>query len=263
MERKKLEESINKRCEELNEALLSFCDNGEKGIKKSELITYWIKDYTKYLKFENEFKPKKLKKYKRGDVIKINLGFNLGNEEGGLHYAVVIDNNNSQASGVVTVVPLSSLKEDEKLSHYDVSLGAELNTLIEKKLNNKIEELKKDIDKANESVDKIVEYIEKLRKGKDLSAETLEILNEEMKKSQKMIELNNKNLKYVKKMKKEFDRMNVETKALVGQITTVSKMRIYDPKTSWDVLAEIKLSPEQLNKINDKIKELYIYSVDK
>lgn len=45
--------------------------------------------------------------------------------------------------------------------------------------------------------------------------------------------------------------------AIVNQITTVSKMRIYDPKTSSGVLAGITLSQEQMNKINDKIKELY------
>ena len=134
MEKAVLEKFINESCEKLNKTLISFCNNGEKGIKKSELITYWINDYIKYLKFEEEFIPNKLKIYERGDIVKVNFGFNIGNEEGGLHYAVVLDNKNPQSSGVITVVPLSSLKKDEVLSKYEVNLGSELYLLMKNKL---------------------------------------------------------------------------------------------------------------------------------
>ena len=43
-----------------------------------------------------------------------------------------------------------------------------------------------------------------------------------------------------------------------GQITTVSKIRIYDPKTSYDVLHGIRLSNEKLDLIDEAIKNLYI-----
>lgn len=46
--------------------------------------------------------------------------------------------------------------------------------------------------------------------------------------------------------------------ALINQITTISKQRIYNPKTNYDILSGIKLSPNNLDKINDKIVELYI-----
>lgn len=46
--------------------------------------------------------------------------------------------------------------------------------------------------------------------------------------------------------------------ALVGQIKTISKIRIYDPKTNDDVLSKIKLSSETLDKIDDEIKNLFL-----
>ncbi len=47
--------------------------------------------------------------------------------------------------------------------------------------------------------------------------------------------------------------------AVVNQITTVSKQRIYTPKRSEDFLYGISLSPAAMDKINEKIKELYIF----
>ena len=47
--------------------------------------------------------------------------------------------------------------------------------------------------------------------------------------------------------------------ALVGQVTTISKMRIYDPRNTYNVLSGIKLSPTNLDNINKKFKELYVY----
>ena len=47
--------------------------------------------------------------------------------------------------------------------------------------------------------------------------------------------------------------------ALVNQITTVSKMRIYDPRNLRGVLAGISLTKESMEKVNKKVKELYIF----
>lgn len=47
--------------------------------------------------------------------------------------------------------------------------------------------------------------------------------------------------------------------ALVNQITTVSKIRIYDPRNLRGVLAGVSLSAESMEKINKKVKELYIF----
>ena len=79
-------------------------------MKKANLISYWLKDYIRYIANEETFSSEKLKKYNRGDVIKVNLGFNIGNEEGGLHYCVILDIINAKKYSTLTVVPLTSQK---------------------------------------------------------------------------------------------------------------------------------------------------------
>ena len=47
--------------------------------------------------------------------------------------------------------------------------------------------------------------------------------------------------------------------ALINQITTVSKIRIFDPRNLRGVLSGISLSEESMIKINRKFKELYVF----
>lgn len=46
--------------------------------KKSDILAYWINDFANYHDSEKSFDSTKLKRYKRGDIIKANLGFNVG-----------------------------------------------------------------------------------------------------------------------------------------------------------------------------------------
>lgn len=46
--------------------------------KKSDILAYWINDFANYHDNEKTFDSTKLKRYKRGDIIKANLGFNVG-----------------------------------------------------------------------------------------------------------------------------------------------------------------------------------------
>lgn len=62
-------------------------------------------------KKEETFIPAKSKKYKRGDILQAHLGFNIGCEEGGLHYVVAINNDIPASSDIITVIPLTSKKK--------------------------------------------------------------------------------------------------------------------------------------------------------
>lgn len=62
-----------------------------KHLKKANLISFWIKKYVDLINFEETFDPTRNIAYKRGNIVKINFGFNVGSEYGGLHYGVVLE----------------------------------------------------------------------------------------------------------------------------------------------------------------------------
>ena len=102
--------------------------NDEKSIKIVQTISYWILDYVKFLTYESN-NNMKFKRYKRGDVIKVNFGHRIGREHGGLHYAIVLDVKNPLQSNLLTVVPLTSVKEHtnlEKLGKDRIFIGNEI-----------------------------------------------------------------------------------------------------------------------------------------
>ena len=80
----------------------------------------------------------------------------------------------------------------------------------------------------------------------------------------KTTELNNniteayKNLELAEKINKEVQKMKYGSIAIINQIRVISKQRIYDPKTESDILSGIKLSNENLDLIDDKMKKMFI-----
>lgn len=81
--------------------------------KTKSIFTEWIKVKNSYLKYESTFNPKYLRAYKRGEVIFVHFGFNVGTEYGGAHYAAII-RDSSKANPNINVVPLTSVKNDNK-----------------------------------------------------------------------------------------------------------------------------------------------------
>lgn len=79
--------------------------------KKVALLVYWLNDYINYIKNEKSFEPNRNIKYKRGQIVFVNFGFRIGNELGGRHYAIVLDQNNAPYERTLTVVPLRSNKK--------------------------------------------------------------------------------------------------------------------------------------------------------
>ncbi|MCM1166719.1 MAG: type II toxin-antitoxin system PemK/MazF family toxin [Lachnospiraceae bacterium] len=94
--------------------------------KKQQILTQWLKKWCVFLRREDNFNPKFLPFYKRGDIVYADFGFNVGAEFGGIHYAVVIENNNNKSNGNIVVVPLTSLdpgKSVEDIPKTDVYIG--------------------------------------------------------------------------------------------------------------------------------------------
>lgn len=241
----------NEAITKLNEYLDSCLLGDNKHIKKTNLLSYWLKDYVGYIEDEDTFDSSKLKEYSRGDIIKVNLGFNVGNEEGGLHYCVVLDKKNAKSHSTLTVVPLSSLKPTTKPSKTSVPLGNEIYVNLFHKFTVLLDEAKKVLDdskKELKEVELLPEDTEEQQIVKNFRHDNVI----------KALEKNELRLSLLEKIDNELSQMKDGSIALINQITTVSKQRIYNPKKDFDILSGIKLSKENMNLIDEKIKKFYI-----
>lgn len=261
----------------LNKMLEGFINDptGEH-LKKANLLSYWIKDYVRMIDFEEKFDPSRNIAYKRGNIVKIQFGFNIGSEYGGLHYGIVLDNNNAHNSPVVTVIPLTSAREGRKPHPNSVDLGNDIYRLlklkydtIDKSLKEEQREIEETLSLFSSMVDLAKNSVHKLEqcvKGTNEFNQKLIIAKDHLEAAKKLqATWNEKNRhnkeqqEYLDKIGLEISRMKEGSIALVNQITTVSKMRIFDPRNLKGVLAGISLSEENMEKINQKVQDLYIF----
>lgn len=234
----------------LNKTLEHFInDPSGKHLKKANLISYWLKTYSRYLVEEEYFDPTKLISYKRGNVIKANFGFNTRSEHGGLHYAVVLDNNNLHNSPVVTVIPLSSGTLEETYRR-DVYIGNELYT----KLKLKHASLSKS---TNSRMQYNKQLLEALKSSETTDPDTVTKLLTEITEN---IKIGEKEISALAKYSTEIQRMKTGSIAMMEQIRTISKQRIYVPRSSEDLLYGISLSPESMSGINEQFVKLFTFS---
>ena len=235
----------------VNEYLNDLMDRDN--LPKTDKLCYWIEEWVKYLAFEEIFNPRSLKRYKRGEVIRANLGFNIGSEYGGLHFCVVLDKNNSPSSPVVTVVPLTSLKEGvdpNKLYPGSVYLGDQVyQKLLQKGVIAKMETINSAMHLKNE--------LKKTRESLDNPYPPQEGFDEWRKNTSKVLKCYEENKHLFEEIGKKLKGMKRGSIALVGQIRTISKIRIYEPKTSKDPLSNIRISDSYLNAIDNEIRKLY------
>lgn len=152
----------------LDQLLTSFLESSDSHLqKKASLLSYWLDSFLKYVHEEDAFDSTKLKSYKRGDVIKLNFGFNVGSEYGGLHYAIVINNHNPRNSSVLTVIPLTSQKDGNQLHPNDVYLGNELY----RNLKLKHDTLSQNLQAEKQEIEKMIGLFNSILKAIDLKLE--------------------------------------------------------------------------------------------
>lgn len=214
--------AINHKDSSLNRLDLSFMKHIKlEEYKISHLLAYWLVDFANYHDEEKAFDPSSLISFKRGHIIKANLGFNIGNELGGLHYCIVLNKYDNPKNGTLNVIPLTS-KKNKKYPISSVDLGNEIYDII-----NKI-------------------YTDR---QKHLSEKYSDIWNLPAEKVQQFAE----EFAYIKKIKDEIEKMKIGSIALIEQITTISKQRIFDD----DILRNVRLSSSSLDLIDKKIKKYF------
>ena len=210
----------------LNRLDLSFIKHIELSeYKKSELLAYWIHDFAVYHDEEKTFDISKSGIFSRGDIIKVNFGFNIGNELGGLHYCVVLTKYDNTRNGTLNVIPLTSKKENKKYDSSAVNLGNELYNIFSEKL-----------EKEKQKLQQILDELDKID---DIPINIKKIIEKEN--------------SYIEKMEDEISKMKQDSIALINQITTISKQRIFKDS----IRKNVKISKNSLDLIDNQIVKYF------
>lgn len=219
--------------------------------KRGALLFYWLQQYHGYIKGEQKFNPRYRPALLKGNVVKVNFGFNLGNEFGGLHYAIVM-NDSAAGNGVVTVIPLRSLKESEdssRLRGNDVFLGRELYNLLQGKLVGLRSNYSLQLDEARKELEE-AEHWRSNNPGKILPTTTIKKLTDKVefiKQQQALIERTSQEIKSLK----------LGSVAIINQIRTISRMRIEDPKDSLGILYGLRLGRDKMQLVKAELMKSY------
>lgn len=143
-------------------------------------------------------------------------------------------------------MPLTSLKPNKKIPNTSVFLGRDLVKNIANKARRLLDSINK--EQSFSGYNKLIKS-----GGRDYNIIN-QITNEEIEAMKDYKEKTD----IIEKILSEAEQMKKGSIALVNQITTISKQRIYNPKNDFDVLAGIKVSSNYLDLIDEKIKELFL-----
>lgn len=265
----------------------------DEGNKRSDKIAQWVENWTKYLKIEQTFNPKSIQALKRGSIVYADFGFNVGMEYGGLHYAIVLNKKDARSNHLLHVLPLTSVKETTDMSnlkYFQFPIGNEVFQLLSNKALQKVGELSEMYDRYSnknyelttraKAIDSLINENKKLIENLENSllsnsdeffvnqtptirnniefglSEALQI-KQELKENEKLLTELNKKLTYAKKTITKTQNMNKDSIVLLNQVTTISKMRLYDPKNNNSILNGIVLSDDTMEKIEEALKNIF------
>ena len=265
----------------------------DEGNKRSDKIAQWIENWVKYLKIEQVFNPRSIQALKRGSIVYADFGFNVGREYGGLHYAIVLNKIDARSNHLLHVLPLTSVKETTDISnlkYFQLPIGNEVFQLLSNKALKKVRELselydrfsKKDgelrekvvmVESLIEDNKKTLEILKNLsssdiddssikqiltiNKNIDFASDQAEKIRQEAKENAILLAELNEKLEYANKFILKTQNMNKDSIVLLNQVTTISKMRLRDPKNNNSILNGIVLSDDTMNKIDEALKNIF------
>ncbi|MCI3137693.1 type II toxin-antitoxin system PemK/MazF family toxin [Staphylococcus hominis] len=215
--------------------------------KKFKYLPSW--QYSKAYWFKKEHNGSSKKKYvklKRGSIVFVNFGVNVGSEISGHHFAVVVNKDDTIYKPVTTVVPLTSKSKDfyiplenTVIKNATVHLRMQLN-----EISKKIEKVKKYIEILdNTSSKKVLKY-----RFTFSFFESINIYGITME--------NTKEIDLLEKVVKMYEKYQKKTYADVNNIQTISKLKIQSIN-KYDPSGKIKVSNNNLNDIDKAIIERF------
>ena len=125
----------------------------------------------------------------------------------------------------MNVIPLTSRKDNKKYASSSVNLGQELYKVFQEK-----------IEKEKQKLHQILDGLKKIE---DIPINIENIIGKEQ--------------KYIEKMENEISKMKKDSIALINQITTISKQRIFKDT----VRRNVKISSNSLDLIDKQIIKFF------
>lgn len=162
--------------------------------------------------------------YKRGTIIKVDFGVNIGSEMSQVHFAIVLNNYDNPKNNILTVIPLTS-----KPGKFNLNLD---NLVIDK------------------FVMKIKTELLKIGVKEEYDIDNVELPLSNKIKIKKLCML----LSYYKCNQKN-------TYACCSLITTISKERIFKPINEYDFIGKERCSSLVMDKIDREIIDKFTKSI--
>lgn len=196
--------------------------------QKFRFLPNWLDNTSYYYQKEaNKELPRRYYYYRRGTVIRVNFGTNLGSEFSNTHFAIVLDKKDSPKKKTLTVLPLTSKQSSDRFS-----LGREVFSQTVGLLNVQMDLLRKRLGEAQQSL-----------KNKQLTDEEYEKLQKDFNDLMKVLDT------YGAYDKNSYIRLS--------DITTISKLRI-ERLNKYDPSGRIRLSSQQMALISHELMKLYL-----
>lgn len=190
--------------------------------QKFKYLPNWLDSTSYYYQKEaNKRLPQKYYYYKRGTIIRVNFGTNLGSEFSNIHFAIVLDKKDSPNKKTLTVLPLTSKQKSDRFS-----LGGEIFNQTIILLIQQMQQVKKKLDKLRDEDSPDFKEI-----GKDISD------------LHRVVDL--------------YSRYNKNSFVRLSDITTISKLRI-ERLNRFDPSGKIRLSNQQMALISYELLKLYL-----
>lgn len=228
--------------------------------------------------YENTNKNQtKFQIYKRGAIILVNFGINIGNELSGNHFAIVLNKSDHPKNPVLTVVPLSSKNKKIYLPLQDDIYRLVNDSTVKYTINHILPDVQKwynikiDGDEIIKKLKSNVALLEELDKenshNKNMLAKDkrfIEICNEskillnELKEKEIKFEHERevliKNLNIIREAAGKYDKnQGKNSYAMIQNIQTISKLKIMKPINEFDPIGKIYISSESMKKIDIEI----------
>lgn len=189
----------------------------------------------------------KYKKYSRGTILLVDFGENVGFEFKGKHFAIVLNKNDSEKSGKLMVIPLTSKDKKNRHVKLDKSIIEELIKGSVSLALDKIYIYKKWLFLKNYSYNRMITdkiFLNYLAKRNAILMKVTE---------KQLLEYFKEDTNKLKELSEYYLKYNKFSYARVDSIRDIDKSRILPKLNYLDPIGDIKLPELYLNKISKAI----------